>query len=178
MNQHTSSPQRDEERDANLDPISGAPGAHPVGTGIGAAAGGLAAGAAAGSVAGPVGTAVGAAVGAVAGGLAGKGIAERIDPTAEDAYWRENYRTRVYVTGGAAYEDYSPAYRYGVDSYMRYPDRRFEDIEPELQAGWPAARGSSRLQWQQARHASRDSWQRLKDRAERMLPGDADRDGK
>ena len=65
----------------NRDPITGAPGAHPVGTGVGAAAGGIAAGAAAGSVAGPVGTVVGAAVGAVAGGLAGKGVAEKVDPT-------------------------------------------------------------------------------------------------
>ena len=37
---------RNEERkDANRDPISGAPGSHPVGTGLGAAAGGMAAGA-------------------------------------------------------------------------------------------------------------------------------------
>lgn len=68
----------------NRDPISGAPGAHPVGTGVGAAAGGVAAGAAIGSVAGPVGTAVGAAVGAIAGGLAGKQVAETIDPTVDD----------------------------------------------------------------------------------------------
>ena len=61
-----------ETRDENRDPITGAPGSHPVGTGLGAAAGGMAAGAAAGTVAGPVGTAVGAAVGAVVGGLAGK----------------------------------------------------------------------------------------------------------
>ena len=54
------------EGDANRDPITGAPGSHPVGTGMGAAAGG-AAGAAAGTiVAGPVGTVVGAVVGAVA----------------------------------------------------------------------------------------------------------------
>ena len=65
----------------NRDPITGEPGAHPVGTGVGAAAGGIAAGAAVGSVAGPVGTVVGAAVGAVAGGLAGKGVAEKVDPT-------------------------------------------------------------------------------------------------
>ncbi len=65
----------------NRDPISGALGAHPVGTAVGATAGGVAAGAAVGSVAGPVGTAVGAAVGAVAGGLAGKGAAEAVDPT-------------------------------------------------------------------------------------------------
>jgi uncharacterized protein (TIGR02271 family) len=68
---------------ANRDPITGTPGAHPVGTGVGAVAGGVAAGAAVGTVAGPIGTAVGAAVGAVAGGLAGKGVAEEVDPTVE-----------------------------------------------------------------------------------------------
>lgn len=72
---------------ANRDPISGAPGAHPVGTGLGAAAGGVAAGAAVGAIAGPVGMAVGAGVGAVAGGLAGKGVAEAVDPT-------DNFATR------------------------------------------------------------------------------------
>jgi hypothetical protein len=45
----------EESKDANRDPITGAPGSHPVGTGLGAAAGGMAAGAAAGSVAGPAG---------------------------------------------------------------------------------------------------------------------------
>ena len=70
----------------NRDPISGAPGAHPVGVGIGAAAGGLAAGAAAGTVAaGPVGTVVGAAVGAVIGGLGGKAVAEHFDPTSKNS---------------------------------------------------------------------------------------------
>src|SRR3954452_24037282 len=89
---------------ANPDPITKAPGAHPVGTGIGAAAGGaagvggaIAAGAAAGSVAGPVGTAVGAAVGAGAGELIGKGVAEAVNPTEEDQYWRSNYANRPYA---------------------------------------------------------------------------------
>ena len=70
----------------NPDPITGAPGAHPVGVGLGAAAGGIAGGIAAGAAvgtvaAGPVGTVVGAAVGAVAGGLGGKAVAEHFDPT-------------------------------------------------------------------------------------------------
>jgi hypothetical protein len=167
-----------EARDANRDPLTGAPGAHPVGTGMGAAVGGMAAGAATGTVAGPVGTVVGAAIGAVAGGLAGKGIAERIDPTAEDAYWRENYRGREYVTEDAIYEDYGPAYRYGVDSYPRHAGRSFDEVETELGNDWPTARGSSRLDWQDARHPVRDAWQRIGDRAERAVPGDSDRDGK
>jgi uncharacterized protein (TIGR02271 family) len=67
--------------DANRDPITCEPGAHPVGTGIGAAAGGAAAGAAVGTVAGPVGTGLGAAAGAIIGGLAGKAGGEAANPT-------------------------------------------------------------------------------------------------
>ena len=74
------------EATTNADPITGAPGAHPVGVGLGAAAGGVAGGIAAGAAvgtvaAGPVGTVVGAAVGAIAGGLGGKAVAEHFDPT-------------------------------------------------------------------------------------------------
>ena len=164
--------------DANRDPITGAPGSHPVGTGVGAAVGGVAAGAAAGSVAGPVGTVVGAAIGAVVGGLAGKGIAESIDPTAEEAYWRENYTSRPYVASGATFDDYGPAYRYGVDSYGRYEGATFDQAEPELQRDWERARGASSLTWEHAKEATRDSWNRVSDTVERAIPGDSDRDGK
>jgi phage tail tape-measure protein len=67
--------------DRNPDPITGEPGAHPVGTGVGATGGALA-GAAIGAVGGPVGMAAGALVGAVTGGIVGKEVAESIDPTA------------------------------------------------------------------------------------------------
>lgn len=163
--------------DANRDPITGAAGSHPVGTGIGAAAGGLAAGAAAGTVAGPVGTVIGAVAGAVVGGLMGKGVAEMIDPTAEEAYWRDNYASRPYVEGGS-FEDYGPAYRYGVDTYPTYAGRDFDEVEPTLARDWESHRGSSRLGWENAKHATRDSWQRLSDTIERAVPGDSDRDGK
>lgn len=162
----------------NRDPITGAPGAHPVGVAVGAAAGAAAAGAAVGTVAGPVGTAVGAAVGAVMGGLAGKAAAEVLDPTLEDAYWREEYRRRPYVTEDAAYEDYGPAYRYGLDAYTRRDGRSFDESESDLAAGWQSARRTSQLDWDDARHAARDAWQRAGDLAERALPGDADRDGR
>src|SRR5215210_7591519 len=125
--ENTNREERD-RHDANRDPITGAPGSHPVGTGVGAAAGG-AAGAAIGSVVPGVGTAVGGAVGAVvgavAGGLAGKGVAEAIDPTTEDAYWRENYRNRPYVQPGTTYDEYAPAYRYGWEARTRHRGRRF-----------------------------------------------------
>ncbi|MDR6857363.1 glycine zipper domain-containing protein [Variovorax guangxiensis] len=153
-------------------------------TGVGAAvggvaggvAGGAAAGAAVGGMTGPVGAAVGAAVGAVAGALAGRAV--KADPAEEDAYWRDNYTGRPYVESGSTYDDYAPAYRYGVDAYSRYPDRRFDDVEPELSRDWGTARGRSSLEWERAKHATRDAWQRLSDKVERAIPGDSDRDGR
>jgi hypothetical protein len=170
--------ERGRTADAKRDPISGAPGAHPVGTGLGAASGGLAAGALAGSVAGPVGTLVGAVAGAVAGGLAGKGIAEMIDPTAEEAYWRENYSSRPYIASGSTYDDYAPAYRYGVDNYRRFEGRTFEQSESELMRDWERAKGTSKLTWDNAKQATRDAWQRISDSVERVVPGDSGHDGK
>src|SRR5437764_11251617 len=105
------------DRDANPDPITGAPGSHPVATGVGAAAAG-AAGAAIGSIVPGIGTAiggaVGAVVGAVGGGYAGKAVGEAIDPTGTDDYWRENYKTRNYVKTDADYDQYRPAYQCGA----------------------------------------------------------------
>jgi hypothetical protein len=161
----------------NLDPISGAPGAHPVGTGVGAAVGGAATGAAVGTVAGPLGTLAGAAVGAVLGGWAGKAVAEGIDPTVEDAYWRDNYLSRPYAAEGR-YEDFGPAYRYGVNAYRSFPDRSFDSMEPELSRHWSASSDGSTLEWEKAKHATRDAWDRLSNSVERAIPGDSDKDGR
>jgi hypothetical protein len=127
-------------------------------------------------VGGPVGTLVGAAVGALAGGLVGHGIAEAINPTEEDAYWRENYNTRPYAQqSGRSYDDYRPAYPYGWESKARYGNKRWEDVEPELGQGWnDYNRGSARQTWDEAKYATKDAWHRVESR----LPGDADRDGR
>src|SRR3982074_3082468 len=105
----------------NRDPITGAPGAHPVGVGLGAAAGGIAGGAAAGTLAaGPVGTVVGAAVGAVVGGLGGKALAEHSAPTAEERYGRDNFEDEPYYQRGRTFDDYAPAYKVGGEARGRY----------------------------------------------------------
>lgn len=150
------------EQHLNEDPLTGAPGAHPIGTGIGAAAGGMAAGAAIGTVVGPVGTAIGAAVGAVIGGLAGKGVAEAADPTVETAYWRHNFAARPYVSPDANFDDYGPAYGYGLNASGLHPAKHFDEVESELAGGWDQARGSSTLDWQHARSATRDAWDRVR----------------
>ena len=159
----------DAPKDSNPDAITGAPGSHPVGTGVGAAAAG-AAGAAIGSVVPGIGTAIGGAagavIGAVAGGLVGKGVAEGINPTAEDAYWRDNYSNRPYVSKGAKYDDYAPAYRHGYTAAASNPDRDFDDIEYDLQKNWSANRQSSKLDWASTRDATRDAFDRVRNNRE------------
>jgi hypothetical protein len=147
--------------DENRDPLTGEKGAHPVGTGVGAAVGGGATGAALGVVAGPVGVVAGAVVGGIVGGYAGKEVAESINPTFEEAYWAQNYHTRPYVQPGVAYEEYEPAYRYGWESRRRYPDKQFDEAEPELQRDWEKARAQSQLDWEKAKQATRDAWDRV-----------------
>src|SRR5688572_24850157 len=135
MNTITKQTDKKARRDSNRDPITGTPGAHPVGTGVGAASGG-AAGAAIGAVGGPVGAAVGLVAGAITGGLAGKGVAEKIDPTVEDAYWRKNYLKAAYVEHDIPYANYQPAYRVGYEGYSRYRGRKFEEVEPDLRRAY------------------------------------------
>jgi hypothetical protein len=162
-----------EDNDSNPDPITGAPGSHPVGTGVGAASGG-ATGAAIGAAAGPVGAVVGAAIGAVVGGYAGKGVAEMIDPTAENAHWRDNYQNESYVNRDLGYDHYEPAYRTGYTGYGKHAGKKWDDVENDLERDWEKTKGNSSLAWADAKHATKAAWHKV----ERAMPGDADRDGR
>jgi uncharacterized protein (TIGR02284 family) len=157
--------------DLDRDPLSGTPGAHPVGTGVGAA-GGAVAGAAVGSAAGPVGAAAGLVAGAVVGGLGGKAVAESVNPTVEDAYWRSSYSREAYYEPGRAYDDYRPAYELGWSGRAGHDDS-FDTLEPAFAAEWVDVRGDSTLDWQDARPATRAAW----DRADRTYFGTTPAEG-
>ncbi|HZH43542.1 MAG TPA: hypothetical protein VEY50_05620 [Lysobacter sp.] len=147
--------------DSNRDPITGAPGAHPLGVGVGGVAGGALAGALAGTVFGPIGTLIGASAGVIAGAAAGKAVAERLDPTGEVEYWREAHRGRDYVKPERDFErDYRPAYEFGVNAREHHHDRDWSEVEQDLGRDWPHARASSQLDWDEARHPARDAWER------------------
>lgn len=157
------------QRDSNPDPITGAPGAHPVGTGIGGAAGAaagvagaMAVGAAAGTVVGPIGTVLGGAAGAIIGGLMGKGVAEQVNPTEEEAYWKDNYRNEPYYQENHTWDDYDQGYRVGYEGYGKYGQKRasFDNYEAEFRQDYEKNRGNSKLTWDQARLAARAAWDR------------------
>ncbi len=146
---------------------------HSLGAGTGAAAGAVT-GAAVGAAGGPIGMAVGAVVGGVLGAAAGDSIAEAVNPTEYSDYWQNNYRNANYYVAGREWDDYSPAYKYGYDTYPTYRGRTFNEVESDLERSWDNAKGRSRLAWADAKSAVRDGWHHI----ERALPGDADRDGR
>jgi hypothetical protein len=143
------------EHDSPHDPLTEGPGVHPIGAGVGAAGGGT----------------IGGAIGGVTGAFAGKGIAESINPTEEDAFWRERHPTRPYAQG-RPYEDLRPAYQYGWESRCRLGDCHWNDVETDLQRGWDQAKGDARLGWHEAKAAARDAWDRV-DQRFRSTPGAA-----
>lgn len=148
-----------EDKHMNRDPITDEPGAHPVGTGIGTAGGALA-GMAAGAMGGPITMAVGGLAGAVTGGLAGKAVAESVNPTQEDAYWRDSFMREPYYETGRTYDDYAPAYKLGWSTRERSVEN-FDAVEQSLATGWDQQRGGSSLSWHQARSAVRAAWDRV-----------------
>ncbi len=151
-------------RGTNPDPITGEPGSHPIGTGAGAAATAAAGAAIGAAVGGPVGAVVGGIIGTVGGGYAGKGIAESVNPTEENAYWENNYRSKSYYESDYEYGDYAPAYRTGYEGFGRHAasGKDYSDVEYDLERDYTQNRGNSRLAWDKAKVATRDAWDRLK----------------
>lgn len=84
---------------------------------------------------------------------------EEMDPAAEYAYWRDTFVNRPYVEAGASFDDYAPAYVFGIHASAKYADQTFEDVEAELEREWHTVRGDSSLEWDRAREAASDSWE-------------------
>jgi hypothetical protein len=147
MDRHVIQKMSDQAKsDLNADPISGAAGSHPIGTGIGATSGAV----------------VGAVIGTMAGGLAGHSAGEAIDPTKEEVYWREAYLNKPYYEPNFEYDrDYYPAYRLGYESRAESIQAdKFDHHEEALRTKWESSKADSQLSWEQAKPAARDAWER------------------
>jgi len=93
---------------------------------------------------------------AEAAGLGGR----RVNPIAEEAYWRANHAAEPYYDARFSFNDYYPAYRAGWEGRMRHRGRTFEEVERELEADFNWNRGNSLLTWETARPAVRAAWDR------------------
>jgi hypothetical protein len=110
---------------------------------------------------GPIGTAAGLVVGAVVGGLAGKAVAEKMDPTVEDRYWKDNFARQPFYKDGREYKAYAPAFRTGYLGYAKYSGKTFDEVEDELEADYLRERQGSAIDWADARPATRAAWDRV-----------------
>ncbi len=146
----------------NADPITGEPGAHPIGASVGAV-GGSVAGAALGAViGGPIGAAVGTVVGGIAVAYGAHGVAEAMNPTIdEEKYWQEHHEKQPFVKAGYTYEHYAPAYRTGYEGFHKYPGKTYEEIENDLALDYDRHKAESALPWDHARHAVHAAWAKL-----------------
>lgn len=131
----------------------------------GGAIAGAAAGAASGIAFGPVGSVVGAVTGALAGAAGGSatGAGEAVDTLAFEAYWRDRFAERPYAAPSARYDDYAPAYRFGIRHYVQtdHP-KTWDEVRDHLGVAWMQERESS-LSWHDAMPAVRDAWQQMLD---------------
>ena len=112
-----------------------------------------------GTVVSPVGVAARLAADVTVGGLADTEMAESVDPTEEDTYWRDCYAREWYYEPGRTYDDYRPAYEFGLTCWNSGAGA-FDTVEPELENKWNRHRGTSGLDWAAARHATRAAWDR------------------
>ena len=94
------------------------------------------------------------------GGLTGKAVAEKLDPTVEDAYWRTNYSKQKYVERNATFATYQPAYRTGYEGYNRYSGKKYQEVEADLRRDYERSAGTATLAWDKAKHATHDAWNR------------------
>lgn len=95
---------------------------------------------------------------------------------ATDRHYANHHKSADYYSSDYDYEsDYRPAYRYGTYARSVYPGRQWDNtLEADLERDWDKSKGSSRMTWAHAKAAVRDAWHGV----ERVLPGDADGDGR
>ncbi len=74
----------------------------------------------------------------------------------DEQIWRDRFPTEPDIREGETYEDYEPAYRYGVRLRSEYDE--FEPNEDLMRAGWHQERGASPLDWERARGPVRVAW--------------------
>ena len=117
----------------------------------------------------------GASAAIAAAGIAGSGAVMTPDTTeaargmpqqVPDEYleYEEDFRTHYdaeYASEGVRYDEYVPAYHYGASMAreIRYQDRPWEEVEPEVREDWERDRPVD--SWERFKSAVRHGWDRV-----------------
>jgi hypothetical protein len=81
----------------------------------------------------------------------------------EERWWRDNYSTRPYAAG-RTYEEFRPAYQYGVLCATRYSGRTWDEAEADTRSGWDKFenKGPGGAKWENVKDAVKDAWNRVR----------------
>ena len=86
----------------------------------------------------------------------------------EEAWWRDNLRSRPYARPDRDFDHYQGALRYGWEQAHRHDQHRgWSDVESEMRYGWEGSpyRGKEFSAWDEVKDAVRDAWQRMRGEA-------------
>ena len=82
------------------------------------------------------------------------------DPQKEAAYWREQHSKQPYAKNGS-YDQFEHAYKTGYNSFFKYPEQNFDDVENDIALGYEQAKPGSALPWDTVLPAVNAVWDRL-----------------
>lgn len=134
---------------------------HILGTGSATLGGGVIGAVIGGFAGGVPGLTLGAVAGGALGAVVGHRLSEAVDPRGDLGHFEQIYRTMPYYVDDMTWDDYAPAYRYGLDTYATRGGQPLEAAASMLAQDWSRARGVSRLSWEQAQPAVAHAWREL-----------------
>lgn len=74
----------------------------------------------------------------------------------DEEFWRDRFGSDPGVREGDTFEDFGPAYRYGI--VLRSEFHQFDPNEAAIRERWEAEKGNSRLGWDRAREPVKIAW--------------------
>jgi hypothetical protein len=86
----------------------------------------------------------------------------------EEAWWRDNLRSRPYAKPDREFEHYRGALRYGWERAQQHESQLgWSDVESDMRYGWEDSpyRGKDFSAWDEVKDAVRDAWQRVRGEA-------------
>jgi hypothetical protein len=83
-----------------------------------------------------------------------------VNPEKEAAYWREQHPKQPYAKSGS-YEQFEHAYRTGYSSFLKYPGKKFDEVEESVAADYDTEKPGSALPYDTVRPAISSVWDRM-----------------
>lgn len=89
-----------------------------------------------------------------------------VDFDEELLFWRDRYRTCGFFRPGLEFGDYEPAFKLGINVFLRSHGRSFDELKDHLLESYERIRGATPLEWSEASAAAGAAWERMHEKLE------------